>query len=164
MDLGVGSAAAAIFADQNLDAVLRQQRPLLRQGERSLIEEDLTRRRCGIDRRRGNHPHQEPEVLQVGEGREGLSTDGQKDAPTQPWQQRRRPRGVGRREPAIPRLYFPLRTPEHQPGDTDHRRCPRRVLRNLGGEWMGSIDQQIHPFPAQIVNQSFDSSEATDAH
>ena len=162
-NFSIGRLPAAVFGDDDVDAVFLEERTLLRLVERTRSE-DVSAVRC-IERRIDgvDAAHEIGMLRRAGELVGFLPADGEKDATA----------GLPERlhcrldavdgMPAIPVLAHPAGAHEHEESYACHACRFDRVGGDPVGEGMRRVDQQVDFFVAQIVCKPRHAAEAAHA-
>ena len=163
-DLGIGRLAAAVLGDDHVDAMLAQKGDLIHDGEGAAGEEIL-------DRRYGERwfdridAADEIMVLRSGIEVEGLlPADGEEHAQRCASERGDRIRERGHARPAIARGRLPSGAFE-----PDQRRAGLQgralgIGRNLSGEGVGRVDQQVDAVALKKGRQSLGPTESAGAY
>lgn len=162
-DLRISGAATGILGDDDLDALVVQQLPFVGFVEGTACE-DVTA--VGNGKRRVDRINAADKIAVLrssGEAPGLLSADGEEDTAG---------RGTERRDGGVDAVdASPSVTIDNLPGRATQRKewnlhsfsGGRRVGRDLVGERMGRVDEQVDTFLSQVINQALGATEAADA-
>ena len=162
-DLGVGSGATGILADDDIDLVLPQQAGFIALVERSAREDVAAVRHI---ERRNDRVDATDQIGMLWRRRElagFLPPDRQEHTARSLAQRTDCARDIGHGKPSVSFLPLPTRTAkceDRRPGTFGGF---SRIGRNLVREGVRGIDQQIHPFVSQVTNESIDAAKAADS-
>lgn len=154
-----GRIAAGILGDQDVDAMLGEERPFAVEGEGASFRHDQAVQRPQLLRWR-LYATQDVAMLRRGQkGREIVLADGEKDAATFG------ANGVGRRlhdryvDPTIAVVGGPGRPSEGEHRDAGFGRRLDRVGGHLRGEWMGCVDDEVDLSAFEVKLKAVDATE-----
>ncbi len=135
---------------------------LARDRERPAAEHDLVIRQPERRARRIDQPHEEEAVGQRRERLDLAGADGQERALADTRQHRRRAGDVGDLDPAVERVTPPRRADQHQARHLGRLGGLAGVARDLVGEWVRGVDQQVDRLGAHELDHARDTAEAAD--
>ena len=160
--LGCGGSAPAVLRDEYVDGGAAQQLPLPFEGEGPAVEHHLHPCRAG---RLGcvHGPHEEPQLVETGEGGEPHASGGEEDAAAQRGKQRgRRVEGV-RRVPAVAFAGDPAGPAQREQGNMGCGRCRGGIETDGPGERVGGVDERVHLVRTQPLGEPLGPAEPADA-
>jgi len=163
-DLPIAGGAPAILCDDDLDAMLLQQRLLSCRLERSALRQVI---RIGNRKPRLDGINAANEIVVVGCGfkrQKFLSTEGQKYPPRFFAQQLDRLSDAAHLGPSIIRLALPRRTAERDHRDACPLRRFRRICRYSSGIGMRRVDQDGDLLLPKILRETLRPAEATNSN
>lgn len=161
-NLPIGGAAAGILRHNDIDAFVPQQFLLVDLGKGAARQDIAT---VPYGKRRIDRIDAADEIAVLGRGgkTEGLLPSNGKEDPAPSASQRFDGTfGAIDPRPAIAFDRFPRRPAQGEERNTRSFGGGRRVLRDLGGEGMGRVDEQVDACLSQVINESVDAAEATD--
>ena len=162
-DLGIGGAAAGIFGHQHVDSFVAQQFHFVGYRKRAAVENVAA---VGNDERWIDRIDTADEIGMLrggGKASSLLPADGEEDAAGRLAQRRDSRINILHAEPAISRHFGPFRAAEREDGNARSLAGSRGIARNLSGEGMGRVDQQVDIFLSQVIDQAVDTAEAADS-
>lgn len=162
-DLAIGSIAAGILGDHDVDVLVLQQLPLVRLAEGAACQ-DVAAIRHGEWRIDRIDTADEIAMLwRLGEAAGLLAADGEEN-----------PAGFGSKRgdcllnvfdagPDVALTRFPGGTTQREERNGRFFRSHGRVCGDLVGKRMGRVDEQVDAFLSQVIDESVDAAETTDA-
>ena len=161
-ELRFGRGAAAVLADDRVDAVPAQQRQLVLEPKRPARQHDLG---CGEGVRRIgrlDRADQEPQAVEAGECRQLLPADGEEHASGRTAQRRDGLVPVRDRFPAVARDRLPCGARQPEQPRAHARAGFRRVPAHAHGKRMGRIDDRADVVVPQECGKAVDAAEPAD--
>ena len=158
---GIGATAAAVLGDDEVDTMVAEQGEVIFRFKRATGYDD---RRTRKDRRRGwiNEAQQVVVMRGGGEQRQGLATDGEKDAGGGQGQVVYRFFNALHDGPFVALLRLPGRTLKGGEGQGKGHTCGSSVMAHLRGEGMGGVDHMRDLVVSQIGDQAMYAAKAAD--
>lgn len=161
-DLAICGAAAGILADDDVDALVLQQLPLIRFGEWAACENVAA---VGNGERWIDRVDAADEVAVLrhgGKARHFLPADCKEDAARCVAECDGRGADIVNARPPVARDRFPGRAAQCKERNARLPGSFRRIGGDPVGEGMGRVDEQVDVFFNQVINQSFDAAKSAD--
>ena len=159
-DLAVGGIAAAVFGDDDFDAVRLHQRAVVGLAERS-TRGDISRLRQRQRRINGINAAEQINVLRCGgERRKVIAPERDKDATRFPPDGTRRSGGVVDFGPTVPGNLIPWRAPQRNEGHASFARGFDSIHRDSAGIGMGGVNQRIDLVCHKVMGEPGSAAKA----
>lgn len=164
-ELGVSGTAAAVLADDRVDAVVLKQIDLSGFVKWSARHDVLRVRKSQLRLDRVDAADQVKVLRRALERRKFLTAECEKDPPRLLVSEHGcNAQGVGNFFPSVAGRRRPRRPAQRDDRDTDIGRSGRRVRRNLRGVGVRRVDQNIDAGFPEMLRQSIHATEAANAH